>query len=584
MIRFFLVLLLSFSSLVLAKQSDIVITQQGNIFKDFTLDFYEDSSAALSFEKIKEIREFTTHSNRISKGYSDSAFWFKFNIKNATDTNVTYFIKFTENMVHELDCYITSENGDYIKHQQGVGYFSANNVNALQQPQFKINLRSGESKEVHIRMFSIYPNMTSLYLFDEKALNEYTLKYYIFYSLYIGAVLGLLLYNLFIYFFIKERSYLYYVLYGLAFLSWQLLLNGFYPFNTFRNTFSFYSSGMVAPIWVAFLIFFSVSILETKALFPKIDKGLKYTGFLFLLLALGTILSLQKSYIIINTLVTFVFPFLIYVGFKSYFSGNKAALFFIVAQISFISMSTLFSLLAYGHLDYHFIIRHGVVLGSFIEIILFSLALAYKIKVLQNEKLAIINQANTELDSKVKERTRELEESKEQLKELTYRDSLTNLYNRRFLYEISIELISIAKREKTALSVITFDIDKFKEINDTYGHNIGDEVIKTLARLLQNTRKSDVAVRVGGDEFVLLLPKSDENGAYNIASKIIENIEKHTIQVNAFMSLGFTVSGGISTFMFDSDYEIDHVLYRADKALYQAKTSGRNKIVIASME
>lgn len=159
---------------------------------------------------------------------------------------------------------------------------------------------------------------------------------------------------------------------------------------------------------------------------------------------------------------------------------------------------------------------------------------------------------------------------------------MTNLYNRRFLWEFSHELISIAKREKNPLSMIVFDIDHFKSINDNYGHGAGDQVIKTVAKLLQKTRESDIAARVGGEEFVLLLPNTDKIGAYNLAEQIREDAEKMEVQVANHNSISFTVSGGVCTLSFDKDNEIDQVLHRADKALYIGKETGRNKIVLSA--
>ena len=115
MIRLLLIVLMSFSSIVSARQSDLVITEQGDIFTDFTVDIYEDTSAALSFKQVKGVKEFTPHSNRISTGYSKSFFWFKFKIQNATSSNVNYFIQFTESDIHELDLYIVSSSGEFIK-------------------------------------------------------------------------------------------------------------------------------------------------------------------------------------------------------------------------------------------------------------------------------------------------------------------------------------------------------------------------------------------------------------------------------------------------------------------------------------
>ncbi|NOQ14122.1 MAG: diguanylate cyclase [Methyloprofundus sp.] len=584
LIRFLLIALISFSSLVTANKSDLVITRQGEIFKDFTLGMYEDSSASLAFEEIKQLKEFIPQTNYISRGYSNSVFWIKFKIENATKSNVNYFIKFTNNAIHKFDCYIVSNNGETIKYQQGVGYFTPKTSNPLVSPEFQVYLNSGESKTVYFSLFSIYPNFTSLYIFDKKSLNNYVLKYDVLYSIYFGGVIALLLYNLFIYMFSREKSYLYYVLYVSFFLCWQLQTNVFFPFNTYSSTASYYTHGIFIPLFIASLLLFSRSILETKKRLPKMDRAMKTIAYLYLILAVSSLFYLHISFIIINGLATLIMPFILYVGFKSYFSGNKVALFFIVAQIVFLSTSTLFSLMTDGYLQYSLLTRHGIVVGSFIEIILFSLALAYRIRLLEHEKVTIIYQSNIELEDKVKERTKELEQSKNKLKELANRDPMTTLYNRRFLCEISPELISIAKREKSPLSIIVFDIDKFKSINDTYGHSAGDQVIKTVAKLLQKTRESDIAARVGGEEFVLLLPNTDKQGAYKIAKQIRKEVESLKLQVRSRYTINFTLSGGVCTLLSDEDTDIDQMLHRADKALYTAKETGRNKIVLSNLD
>ena len=582
LIRFFLIIFLSYSSLVIADQSDLVIYNKGDVFDDFTVGMYEDSSASLSFKQIQNIENFIPQSNRISEGYSNSFFWYKFKITNATQSEVTYFVQFTENFVHELDGYIVSRNGQYIKQEQGVGYFSTNGVNELKKPRFKIDIASGETKTIYLRMFGIYPNMNSFIVMDEKSVNNYNLKYDTLYSIFVGSALSLLLYNLAIYLFSRQTAYLYYVFYVSTFLAWQLLNIGFFPFNSFNNISSFYLSGISIPLLVASGVFFCRTILDTNLLFPKIDKTLKGIGYFYLVLAVSFIFFMAPSIIVINAVATFVLPFMLYAGFKCYLAGNKTALFYVIAQLSFLSTSTLFSLMTEGYLEYNLLTRHGLTVGFIIEITLFSLALAYKIRILEQEKFDLINQINVELDEKVRIRTKELEKSREELKELASRDSLTNLYNRRSLFEIGEQLIGIAKRQKSPLSIIMFDIDKFKSVNDTYGHSVGDDVIKLFAKLLQQTRKGDIAARIGGEEFVLLLPNTDKNGAYEIASKIREEVEKMKVVVENNTALVFTISGGVCPLFLEDEADINQALQRADKALYRAKDSGRNRIILSA--
>ncbi len=154
-------------------------------------------------------------------------------------------------------------------------------------------------------------------------------------------------------------------------------------------------------------------------------------------------------------------------------------------------------------------------------------------------------------------------------------DSLTGAYNRRYFYEISKKIVSFTKREKSPLSLVMFDIDLFKAVNDNYGHDIGDQVLKVfVTKIKNNIRASDVFIRYGGEEFVLLLPNTDIEHALIITEKLRELIEKCSV----LDDVRFTVSAGVSAFINSTD-NLDYLIKRADEALYKAKRSGRNRVV-----
>jgi diguanylate cyclase (GGDEF)-like protein len=137
-------------------------------------------------------------------------------------------------------------------------------------------------------------------------------------------------------------------------------------------------------------------------------------------------------------------------------------------------------------------------------------------------------------------------------------------------------LISIAKREKQNLSVMIMDIDNFKNINDTYGHNVGDSVILYVADVLVGTaRKSDICVRFGGEEFVIVLPNTSFEASQILAEKIRTKIEVANIEL-ANHSISFTISIGISQ-VAQTDVIIESALKKADEALYEAKSAGKNQ-------
>ena len=181
---------------------------------------------------------------------------------------------------------------------------------------------------------------------------------------------------------------------------------------------------------------------------------------------------------------------------------------------------------------------------------------------------------NKNLEEKVKEGTKELTKSNEELKRLATTDPLTGIPNRRCFFEMAEKYYQNSKRFESALSLLMIDIDKFKHVNDTYGHQSGDAILKTVAELLVLlSRKSDVLARVGGEEFVLLLQNTDCGDAAVLAEKVRKTIDQHVFMHNERI-IPITVSIGVSQLLKSSD--IDELYATADKALYMAKKSGRN--------
>ncbi|XPV70288.1 MAG: diguanylate cyclase [Halarcobacter sp.] len=168
----------------------------------------------------------------------------------------------------------------------------------------------------------------------------------------------------------------------------------------------------------------------------------------------------------------------------------------------------------------------------------------------------------------------ELKEKSNLMEYQATHDPLTGLFNRQKFDDIFQKELKREKRYQNSLSLIIFDIDDFKIFNDTYGHNIGDEVLKVIAKIVtQNVREHDTVVRWGGEEFIVLLPQTETLGAKNVANKIRVAIEEYQDdKIPATISASF----GIATLTTDDD-EISFIK-KADKALYEAKKSGKNCI------
>ncbi len=164
------------------------------------------------------------------------------------------------------------------------------------------------------------------------------------------------------------------------------------------------------------------------------------------------------------------------------------------------------------------------------------------------------------------------------LREQSFKDELTGLYNRRFLDSVLDSLVAGVTRRKTVLGVIMADIDFFKSVNDQYGHDVGDMVLREVAQIIKGTiRRSDLAVRFGGEEFLVLLVDTKEGQTEVVAEKIRAAVEQHKIPTPRG-TIVKTISLGVSEYPVDAD-GIWEALKYADVALYRAKEEGRNRVV-----
>lgn len=165
-------------------------------------------------------------------------------------------------------------------------------------------------------------------------------------------------------------------------------------------------------------------------------------------------------------------------------------------------------------------------------------------------------------------------------RELSVRDELTGLYNRRHFQQVLQMEWKRATRFRRPLSLLMIDIDHFKEFNDTFGHPHGDKVLKLVGSLLaRNLREVDTLARFGGEEFVVLLPDTDKMGAHVVGEKLRRLVETERFDEEHRHIMPLTVSVGISVFLEDAR-EMDDLIDHADVALYEAKDGGRNRVVV----
>lgn len=193
------------------------------------------------------------------------------------------------------------------------------------------------------------------------------------------------------------------------------------------------------------------------------------------------------------------------------------------------------------------------------------------------EKSSQLQSALDSLNQEVDQRKR----LEEELRRLISVDALTNTHSRRSILELGELELKRFERSGAPLSLLMLDIDHFKSINDNYGHAAGDEALRVFSMACQESlRETDLLGRMGGEEFVAIMPDTDSNDALAIAKRILKNVSETRIVTEDY-TINLTVSIGLAN-AEKSDHSIDSVLSRADIALYAAKNNGRNRVEVFS--
>jgi two-component system cell cycle response regulator len=197
-----------------------------------------------------------------------------------------------------------------------------------------------------------------------------------------------------------------------------------------------------------------------------------------------------------------------------------------------------------------------------------------RIKRLQDE----LDQKNRELEST----NQELEVANRKLRKLSITDGLTELFNHRHVHELLHEEFERSRRTHEPIAVAMLDLDRFKAVNDTYGHPTGDVILYETARIIRETaREIDMVGRYGGEEFIAILPNTDKAEAARFAERVRRAVEEHVFRDEPH-EVRMTASSGVASFPgLDIDTP-ETLLKRADEALYVAKESGRNRVIRAS--
>lgn len=378
-----------------------------------------------------------------------------------------------------------------------------------------------------------------------------------------GALMAMILYNLVIAAMLRERVYLYYVIYLVALLSTLMFLNGqITALVDFGPPYYVQSLWLSVGLFTAFAFVFMRSFLNTKTLSPLMDRILLGAAAYGLVIAAVGLLNqpgLGRHLTLASGLVS---PWLaLAAGITSLRKGFKPAAYFLVAWGAMAVAVLAHALWEVGPLAGNHLARNALVIGSSLEAVLLSLALADRIRRLRREKES-------------------LAASKERFRSLSLTDGLTELFNRRHFEDMLAHLGGEYRRSDDTTSLLMLDIDDFKSYNDKFGHEAGDEVLVSLARTIRdNVRSRDIPCRWGGEEFAVILPDTSLDEAGVVAERIRKAFAATVFSPEPGPRAWRTVSVGLASAR--PGEKVAGLVQRADQALYEAKRAGKNRLVKA---
>ncbi|WP_296043622.1 diguanylate cyclase [uncultured Alteromonas sp.] len=484
-----------------------------------------------------------------------------------------------------------------------------------------LSLRSDSVNILYLRMLPSEKALLPVTLWPEESFSDHQLQRNWYLGLFYGVLFAMFGYNLSLFLFLRHKAFAAYCFYVATMAAYTLIMNGAgvawlwsdYP------AFLAYAYRLLVPLgfFAALMFIRQFLLLKHRGVFLNLSSQIVcYLWLAILLLAPVVPAAIVIPIIDIFGLINCLFA----IGVSGYLwmKGDKSAK-YLTLSWSVLIASTVILILGLNNVIPYVIELHYLQnIGVTIEALLLSMALAERINrdrkmrseaqnialqmsneaakakesevAAQQRLLGIERRVKEELSLKVNEQTRELKVAMQklqimnkELERLSLTDPLTGLANRRYFDKRFSEEIQRARRNQSLIGVLMLDIDHFKQINDTLGHQAGDHVIQSLSALIQRVsgRASDLPARIGGEEFCLLVCNESKGRIATLAESLRESAASVPVKYRNEI-ISYTISVGVCSVIPTTSTNPSALLKLADDALYQAKKEGRNRVVIAS--
>jgi diguanylate cyclase (GGDEF)-like protein len=547
-----------------------------------------DAVAALAAGKFKRVEQWPP-----TFGFANGVHWFALNLRNVDHIDQSWLYVVEYALLDHLDLSLRFADGRQQHFRSGDREpYAARSVDH-RHFNFALRLAPGEHVSTLLRVQTESSVQVPIAIYSDHSFLETHQRSQLGLGVYYGILIGLLLYNLLIFLSVHDRSYPYYIGYVALFGLALACLNGISYQILWPNWPLWDDAVLLLAIGgsLVCMLLFTHSFLELQQRQPTVARVFRFATWTLGLITVASPFMTYRHAILLETASVFLLALMmISAGIRAWRRGYRPAYYFLLAWSFMVAGIVVYASVSFGLLPKNFLTEYGIQFGSSIEMILLSLGLAYRFKLLREQNLLLQLEATERLELRVNERTSELNRAMGELRtanrrlhEFSLRDGLTGVHNRRYLDETLAHAVAQARERHAPISLLMLDIDHFKRVNDDCGHLAGDDCLRAVAEVLrQHVREGDDFVaRYGGEEFVVLLPGATREDAARRAEILRKEVAAlrvggHGEPIQLTISIGLAALGGAEIHSGP-----DKLIRAADAALYRAKREGRNRVVIA---
>lgn len=522
-----------------------------------------------------------------STGLQPGAFWSYFELLNPGSTPLRLHLEYVDHQLIALQAFEKAETGGEFQSLVDLHLAKPFSERPVSHNRFvvEVTLDPAEQKAFLVRYASddqgyVFPSMR---IWSPEALQgnltvETGMMSFLFGGFFLMSIFALVAGLA-----TNEKTFYAYSVYSLSKITvWGVIL-GYAHQYVITEGFHWSYMSISGAVTIFCGLFFARLFLQSRQFTPKLDYILLLmmgnAAFLFV----SALFKLTSLTVMSMTIALLLYPVMAIVGFVRWRQGSKEAAVFILAWGLLIFGLVTQALRDIGLVTPSFVNYYWPPLASLTEMLTIMAAMGIKVHMLRVQKehaekkyLRKLEESKEELKDLVEERTHELEQAKLQAEMEARTDYLTGIDNRRSFINKAEMRLSLALRREQPLSIVMFDLDQFKSINDNYGHDVGDQVLKAFSEVVKSTiRSSDIFGRLGGEEFALVFDEDAED-AMDMAERLRQEVENISVdtpkgELHFTTSIGVAHLGAVGT--------LESMLKQADIALYSAKENGRNRVV-----